>query len=146
MELRAGESITIHGLPVGQYTVTENRESAEIGGYALAVKGSCGVEVQAAAAAAVEITNTYTPEESEEPTSESPSESSSENPAPLHSTPPIDNIANESTPLSSIGIMENIEDEDVPLSFIVPRTGDDKPQEKAFKNTGTVCSGCTGIF
>ena len=58
----AGE-ISIEDIPVGDYVVEEDQESAELGGYTLQVSDAVNVTVEKDKEASAEITNTYTREE-----------------------------------------------------------------------------------
>ncbi len=64
VQLKAGESITIKGLPTGNYTVVEKRKGAEVNGYTLTVtgeqSGDSHVSVGRNEFPSVNISNKYT--------------------------------------------------------------------------------------
>ncbi len=57
--LKAAESATIEGLPIGSYTVTENEETAQSNGYTLNVTGDKTATVTADKVVNATVTNTY---------------------------------------------------------------------------------------
>ena len=58
--LKAGETITIQDLPVGEYTVSEKTDEAGIEGYGLTVTGTGKVTIRKDSQAIAAVTNTYT--------------------------------------------------------------------------------------
>ncbi|WP_130850544.1 SpaA isopeptide-forming pilin-related protein [Intestinimonas timonensis] len=59
---KIGETVTIPGLPTGTYTVTEDRTSADVEYWELAVTGEGSVDVTNNGTAEITVTNTYTRE------------------------------------------------------------------------------------
>ena len=131
--LKAGETKTLSGLPLGTYTVTES--GAELGGYTLTVDGAGPVEVTAGETAEVTVTNTYKPEEPEEPTEpETPDEPERPQlPDPNDpDSPETVTITEDDVPTTYVKVWDPeteefmyIPEDEVPLfGFETPETGD----------------------
>lgn len=132
------ETVTITGsgtarlerLPVGEYTVTEDRAGAEADGYTLTIAGEGTVEVTVGGEAEATITNTYEePEEPEKP--EEPEEPELPDPNDPESPETI-TITEEDVPKTYVKVWDPeteefiyIPEDEVPLfGFDMPETGD----------------------
>ncbi|MCI8877568.1 MAG: hypothetical protein HFF78_01145 [Oscillospiraceae bacterium] len=134
--LKAGETKTLSGLPLGTYTVTES--GAELGGYTLTVDGTGPVEVTAGETAEVTVTNTYKPEEPEEPEEPTEPETPDEPERPQlpdpndPDSPETVTITEDDVPTTYVKVWDPeteefmyIPEDEVPLfGFETPETGD----------------------
>ncbi|MDE7010555.1 MAG: LPXTG cell wall anchor domain-containing protein [Oscillospiraceae bacterium] len=120
----------LEGLPVGEYTVTEDRAGAEADGYTLTVTGEGTVEVTVGGEAEATITNTYEePEEPEKP--EEPEEPELPDPNDPDS-PETVTIVEDDVPKTYVKVWDPeteqfmyIPEDEVPLfGFETPETGD----------------------